>query len=245
MTEGAEIVIAVLICDGDEKERVIIREDCRDQVARVSGEALRVESLPDDEALAEAAGAESLADLLYYDFHKGQSVDTLRQFRRQYDGAMVMLITDVSVSPLEYLRPGVAPDSLFLRPVDRKRLRPVNQEFIESYLGWTRTRGAEASFLVDTREEKLLVPYAHIYFFEARDKKLFVRTRHGEYAFYDTMEALERRLPENFRRCHRNYIVNMEKVLRYLPAENYLELADRIGVPVSRSYKAALREAFP
>ena len=98
---------------------------------------------------------------------------------------------------------------------------------------------------MDTREEKLLVPYAHIYFFEARDKKLFVRTRHGEYAFYDTMEALERRLPENFRRCHRSYIVNMEKVLRYLPAENYLELADRIGVPVSRSYKAALREAFP
>ena len=73
------------------------------------------------------------------------------------------------------------------------------------------------------------------------DKKLFVRTKTEEYAFYDTIEALLARLPEQFRRCHRSYIVNTEKITRILNSENYIELTKEIGVPLSRSCKAAFK----
>ena len=234
-------MIAVLVCDPDDEERKLLNRDCREQAADNCGEELRLDSVADDAALARKAEAKQLVHLLYYRFRKGQNVQPLRMFRKHCGDAMVMLITDSSVSPLEYLRPGIAPDSLLLRPLNAAQLREVNQEFWSSFLERFQDTETEERFVVDTREEKILLPWSHIYYFEARDKKIYVRTRHEEYAFYDTVEALERRLPETFQRCHRSYIVNTGKILRVISADNYLELADGMGVPVSRAYRPRFR----
>lgn len=232
-------MITVLICDRDEGEAGMIVRDCRDQVARSGDQALHLEQLSN---LADVVQQEKPVDLLYYDFVKGHSPRELRAFRRQYTGAMLMLLTDPTVSPLEYLRPGIAPDSLLLRPISKTQLRQVNGEFIDSYFERCRDGQKESSFVVETREEKLFIPYAHIYYFEARDKKLFVRVRDAEYAFYGTIDALAKQLPDSFRRCHRSYIVNTGKLVRIIPAENYIELCNQIGVPLSRSYKQLFQD---
>ena len=234
-------MIAVLVCDRNERELALIARNCREQIARGSGEQFQLESVAGDAGLASAAENEKLVDLLYYEFQKGQTVSALRSFRRRSGDTMVMLITDQSVSPLEYLRPGVAPDSLLLRPVSEKQLETVNSEFMESFFDRFSSKETEASFVVDTREEKIFIPFSYIYYFEARDKKLFVRAKNEEYAFYDTMEALGKRLPDFFQRCHRSYIVNTTKIVRVFPAGNYIELSEGIGVPVSRSYKSLFR----
>lgn len=234
-------MIAVLICDRDERESALISRDCRRQVAKNGNEELQIRRLADNGAFAAAVEGEKPANLLYYDFQKGQGLSELQGFRRKSGGAMMMLITDSAVSPLEYLRPGVAPDSLMIRPLDEGRLEQINAEFVDSFFERFREKRIEDSFMVDTREEKVFIPYSHIYYFEARDKKLFVRVREAEYAFYGTMDALEQQLPDAFRRCHRSYIVNTGKITRILPAENYIELKDQIGVPVSRSYKASFQ----
>lgn len=238
-------MIAVLVCDQNERELDLIARNCREQVARGSGEQLRLESAAGDEALASAAENEKLVDLLYYEFQKGQAVGALRSFRRRRGDTMVMLITDQSVSPLEYLRPGVAPDSLLLRPVSERQLEAVNSEFMACFFDRFASKEAEASFVVDTRDEKIFIPFSCIYYFEARDKKLFVRARNEEYAFYDTIEALGKRLPDFFQRCHRSYIVNTNKIVRIFPAESYIELSDSLGVPLSRSYKPLFKGARP
>ena len=233
-------MIAALVCDRDDKEREALLRDCRRQVAESCEEELRLEEASDDSPLQDAAGAELLVNLLYYDFQGGQSVEALRSFRRTNNDACVMLVTDAAVSPLEYLRPGVAPDSLVFRPLDEERLKERNREFVENYLERIRNHETDDSFLVETREEKVRIPYSQIYYFEAREKKLYVRTLHEEYSFYDTMEALEGRLPEGFQRCHRSYIVNMGKIRRLVSTENYLELDRQLGVPVSRGYKSRM-----
>ena len=235
-------MIAALVCDSDDAERELLNQDCRKQIAENCGEDLRLYAAPDDAALTRAARSERLFNLLYYRFYKGQSVQALRVFRKHCGDAMVMLITDSTVSPLEYLRPGVAPDALVLRPLEAERLSETNREFVSSFLERFQEQESEDRFLVDTRDEKVLIPWSHIYYFEARDKKLFVRTRHEEYAFYDTIEKLESRLPDSFRRCHRSYIVNTGKIVRVISAENYLELSEGIGVPLSRSYRAQFRD---
>ncbi len=214
--------------------------DCRTRVAASTDEELQL-SAGGEECLREALGKEQIIHLLYCTFRKGQPLEPLREFRRRSRDAMLMLIADPKVSPLEYLRPGVAPDGLMLRPLDRKKLEEANREFMDSFFERFHVGSASDSFVVDTREEKVYVPYASIYYFEARDKKLFVRTRDGEYPFYGTIEALEASLPENFARCHRSYVVNRDKVKRMLTVENYLDLGSGIGVPVSRSYRSAFR----
>ena len=235
-------MIAILICNRDAEELAFIDESCREHLARKSAEDLVLFKARDDVALADAALEERLVDLLYYDFRKGQSLSGLRSFRKRYGATMLMLITDRDVSPLEYLRPGISPDSLTLRPLEPGNFDLMNEEFLESYLERNREQQAEECFVVSNRDEKIRVPYSHIYYFEAREKKLFVRTQYEEYAFYETMEKLEKRLPEQFRRCHRSYIVNTKKIHRYVPGENYIELYHQIGVPVSRSYKSRFLE---
>lgn len=236
-------MIAILVCDSDERERGLIGADCRRQAARSSDEEFRIASAADDGELLAAVREERLVHLLYYSFQKGQPLDGLRMFRRQYGDTMMMLIADPSVSPLEYLRPGIAPDSLILRPLNGKKLREVNGEFMDSFFEQFAGGDSESSFVVDTREEKVFIPYSQIYYFEARDKKLYVRTRNEEYAFYDTIESLGSQLPETFRRCHRSYIVNTDKIQRILAAENFIDLGSQIGVPISRSYRAAFKGA--
>lgn len=237
-------MIAVFVCDRNKQEQDLIAQSCKEQVAQNSEEQLRLESTAEEGALSSAAEAEQPVDLLYYEFRKGQEVGELRTFRRRYGDAMVMLITDAAVSPLEYLRPGVSPDSLLLRPLTEERLEPVNAEFMESFFARFDRRETESCFLVDTRDEKIFIPFFHIYYFEARDKKLFVRTKNEEYAFYDTMEGLGKQLPEQFRRCHRSYIVNVDKITRILPGENYIELSGQLGVPISRSYRAEFKDVW-
>lgn len=238
-------MISILIFDRDTRERDMIAWDCRAQVAKEDGQELRLQSASDDQALLAISEEEPLLHLVYYEFQKGQGVDRLRRFRRQCGkSAMMMLIADAAVSPLEYLRPGVNPDSLLLRPVSGQKLQAVNGEFLRSFFDQLKDSGAEGGFVVETREEKVLIPYSQIYYFEARDKKLFVRTRNEEYAFYGTIEALGSRLPKAFRRCHRSYIVNTEKIRRVISWENYIELEGQIGVPVSRSYKAGLKDLW-
>lgn len=235
-------MVTILVCDRDERESAAIAKDCCRQVAQNGEEDLHLECLADDGSLARTMDQEKLMDLLYYDFQKGQGLEELQAFRRQYASAMLMLITGPAVSPLEYLRPGVAPDSLLIRPISEDRLRQTNAEFMGSFFERYHSRQAESSFVVDTREERVFIPFSHIYYFEARDKKLFVRLRDEEYAFYDTMDALEKRLPKVFRRSHRSYIVNTTKIVRIFSAENYIELKNKIGVPISRSYKPAFQE---
>ena len=234
-------MVAVTICDKSDRECKMIGSDCKSQVAQCSDEELRLSTLPDDAALRQTAETETPMNLLYYDFCGGDQTEGLRLVRKQYGDAMVMLITEANVSPLLYLRPGIAPDSLLLRPVQETQLRAINQEFVQSYF---EKRGSSTpdSFLVDTREEKVVVPYSHIYYFEAREKKVFLRTKHTEYAFYSTIDALEKTLPDSFQRCHRSYIVNMQKLVRVVSSENCLELAGEITIPVSRSYRALLKE---
>lgn len=234
-------MIAILVCDSDKQELAMILQDCKKQVERNSDEALRVETAADAQAFSRASENEKLVDLLYYEFQKGQETSDLRSFRRRCSDTMVLYITDPTVSPLEYLRPGIAPDSLLLRPLTAKQLADVNTEFMNSFFERFESKDAESCFVVDTRDEKVFIPFSYIYYFEARDKKLFVRARNEEYAFYDTIEALEKHLPENFQRCHRSYIVNTSKIVRIFLAENYIELSDQIGVPISRSYKSLFK----
>ena len=95
--------------------------------------------------------------------------------------------------------------------------------------------------VLTSKEETLSIPYSQIYFFEAREKKVFVCTCREEFGFYHTIDKLEKDLPEQFIRCHRGFIVNTEKIRRISFSQNVIFLADDFNVPLSRSYKPLLR----
>ena len=179
--------------------------------------------------------------LLYYEFMKGQDISELRDTRQGHEETMIMLLTDLSVLPTEYLRPGIIPDSILLRPFTREQLRQTNEEFVRFYME-RNSEPDEEKFLIETKGEQILLPYSRICYFEAREKKTFVRVGMTEYASNKTLGVLEQELPSRFRRCHRSYIVNGSKVSKMNLTDNYLELEDGIEVPVSKTYKQEFRK---
>lgn len=51
-----------------------------------------------------------------------------------------------------------------------------------------------------------------IRFIESNKRIVYIHTESGREQCYTSLNALETRLPENFLRCHKSFLVNMEKI---------------------------------
>ena len=90
---------------------------------------------------------------------------------------------------------------------------------------------------IKNREGTFRIPFEQIYYLEAREKKVFVRTRQEEFGVGETIERLAEQLPENFVRCHRSFVVNEEHITQIRLSENLLYLGKELFVPISRTCK--------
>ena len=229
-------MISVVAFDRKKTERDKIRESCWEQVSRYPEEDMNFFSVKDSKEFRERTEGGAAVSLLYYEFMKGQDVTELRNTRRDHEETMIMLMADAAVSPMEYLKPGVAPDSILIKPYTKEQLRMTNEEFVRSYME-KNSDDAGRSFLIENKGERILLLYSRIHYFEARAKKTYVRVGMTEYSLSKTLGTLEGELPSLFRRCHRSYIVNTGKLRRVDLSENCLDLGDGIEVPVSKTYK--------
>lgn len=176
-----------------------------------------------------------------YDVSAKGSIDLLERIRRQYKETLLLLIAEPSMSPMEYIRPSILASSLLLRPITGDRLMDNLSELWEQYQE-KNSGEEEESLVIETREGKTFVPFSKIYYFEAREKKIYLRLKKQELTFYDTLEHLAERLPESFVRCHRSFIVSRNRIRRVMLSKNLIVLEQGMEIPLSRSYKPAFKE---
>lgn len=184
---------------------------------------------------------EPVLELISWDITMKGAQEALERLRCVYRKAFLLVIADTAVRPTVYLKPRIAPGALLLKPVEGDEVEEVMQDIFEVFIKEF-DEGIEDTFLVETREGKQYIPIRQIDYFEAKEKKIFIRTKSKEYGFYGTLDTLQEKLPTDFLRCHRSYIVNMKRVKVLLPAQNLLQMADNVIVPFSRSYKKILKE---
>ena len=180
-----------------------------------------------------------LIHLSCYDITEKRNLDYLHHFREHYQKVSLMLIANLSISPMDYIKPDILASELILRPYRTEDLKEKLYSLITSYLG---KEDEEEIFVLETKEETLRIPYNQIYYLEALDKKIYIRMKREEKGFYGTLDNLEEKLPETFVRCHRSFIVNWKHVEKMVRSQNLLILMDGIQVPFSRSYKTKLME---
>lgn len=238
-------MISMLIYDRIEKELHRLRGAADDQAAYLSDEYW---SILLAKTLKEAAQKEENVPVLNtacMDITGDGDLACVEELRKKYREMFLLLIADTSISPMSYVRPGIMASSLLLRPqagtpCDDKDIDRVMREFLEAYL--ERFETGQGSFVIESREGKIHVPFDKIYYFEARGKKLYLQTDTEEYGFYGTLDKLEEELPPHFMRCHRSFIVNIRKIEKVVLSQNIIYLTQDRDVPLSRSYKAALKE---
>ncbi|MCX4267234.1 MAG: LytTR family DNA-binding domain-containing protein [Lachnospiraceae bacterium] len=184
---------------------------------------------------------EPVLELISWDVTLSGAQEALERLRKVHQEAFLLIVADTTVKPTVYLKPRIAPGALLLKPVEKANTEEVMQDIFDVFIQrWE--EGISDTFLVETREGKQYIPIGQIDYFEAKEKKIFIRTKSSEYGFYGTLEMLQEKLPDGFLRCHRSYIVNMKRVKALLSKQNLLQMADSVVVPFSRSYKKILKE---
>ncbi len=197
-----------------------------------------------DSGLASARLKAGNADLISWDVSRKGDRKAISVVRDQCREAFLLAVADKETSPLDFLTPAISPSSLILRPLTEAELARVGSEMVYAVRRQREAEEESGFLVVRKRDEQRRLPYRQIYYFEARGKKIYARLRGEEIGFADTLEQLEAELPETFQRCHRSYIVNMERVESVLLSQNLICLWDGLSVPVSRSFKKTIKEVI-
>ncbi|MCD7746711.1 MAG: LytTR family transcriptional regulator [Lachnospiraceae bacterium] len=180
-------------------------------------------------------------DLVCIDVTAKGMLSWTEQFRKSHGGTLLLIIADASIPPTAYLKPSIMPGGLLLRPVKTEQMQKTLRDLMQLCIDRLNKQDGAGHFVVEERGERTIVEYGSIYYFESREKKIFVRCAAREYGFYDTLDHLAEVLPGYFIRCHRSYIINRRKVEKVLLGQNCIELEHGMTIPVSRSYRAEVK----
>lgn len=230
-------MISMLVYSNNVEELKILKNQVLDIAALVSEEKWELTCFSSLKELMDFVEKQPLVNLACYDVTERTGLNYLGELRKGYRDAALMLIADGSLSPMEYVRPDILASSLILRPFSIADFRDKIRDMMKEYIGNIEDEQSNEAFVVETREGKTRIPYNQIYYMEARDKKIYIRLREKEMAFYDTLDELEQKLPEGFIRCHRSFLVNQIYVEKILLSQSEIHLSHGMMVPLSRSYK--------
>lgn len=234
-------MISVLVSEGIKAETDLVVPVLRELFAKSGNESLEVVRWNMEEQLEPVIEQIDKLDAAILDVTAEGVVEGAKQLRRRYPEIEILIISEPSISPITYLNPEVRPASLLLKPLDTRSMVVTFQEFFRIF---EVEEEKEDCLYVDKKGEKIRLPYQKIVYFEARDKRVYARMNNVEYGIYDTIDHMAELLPMEFVRCHRSYIVNYIYIEKVRYSENYIALAGNRVVPLSRSYKARVKEVM-
>ncbi len=215
----------------------------KDTIAKVSEDYWEVRQFFSTQELREYLDKKPLINLIIYDICDKSALGLLPDLRKSYPEPWLMLLADGGISPMEYIKPELQVSSLLLKPWTKQQVSDALYDFLNGYIGryGRKTQDGTGFYVAETRNGMINIPYEQIYFFEAREKKIYVCTGGEAYGFYSSIDRLAGELPPYFARCHRGFIVNTKKIRKIMLSQNIIYLSDGFDVPLSRSYKAALK----
>lgn len=235
-------MLTVIIYSREKKEIGIIERKVRDNVAFQSDEYCDYHTFIKYENLENFLEENELCDMICFDITGNDGIKKIENIRRHYNDALIMLIINNEISPMEYMKPSIMAASIIIRPADEKSLDSSISMLVEAVCSKHQNEDStNEAFIVNTDEGKVRIPFSNILYFEAREKKIFVSTETKEYSVYNTLEKLSNELPERFIRCHKSFIVNKNKIYKIAISKNEIELLGERYVPVSRTYKPQIK----
>lgn len=201
----------------------------------ISDESFSGTIIYDINELVSLAEESKIIDVSFVDIAPPNAVKTVEEFRQNHPETMLAIIADASIIPTVYLKPTIMASSLLLRPFEKEQILSVVNELFLTYSD--AKQNEEDVIAIKTIDGNIRIPYRDILYFEARDKKIFVRTQYEEYPFYSTIEKLRESVPRYFSQCHRSFLINRKKIQKIVFAENTVILEGDNFVPLSRGCK--------
>ena len=178
-----------------------------------------------------------------------KAADISARIKRINKSCMIVLICDREISFNVFYRPSISPCGVICRPFTRQLFESVVGELMDELQRLKNEANDRqnanlrdnGSFSAKIGGNHYSFYYSDILFFEARAKKVAVKTFGQEISYYDSLDTIAETLPPYFIRCHRSFIVNMNQIKSMHFGENTIRLKDGSAVPISRSYKGDVR----
>ncbi len=132
-----------------------------------------------------------------------------------------------------------------LKPFTQERFDQAVNRALRSQEGGSR-QPSELGLPVRTGDDHFLVPYGSILYLASHGKRSTIHTEERDYETARLLGELEGRLPAQFIRIHKQYVVNLqfvERVQYFIGGRYtaYLRDRDETALPVGKSFAAALR----
>lgn len=180
-------------------------------------------------------------DIICYELESEQGISYASYIRKCYEQAYLILMADVNISPIEYIKPGILPSGLIITPATTEDVSKVLWNVFEAYMDKFNKNQLNRAYVVANRDDRITIPYNDILYFEARNKKVYIRYKNEEIGFYESLDKLEKELEEDFIRTHRSFLINKAMIRKISLAENMVTLKNDIIIPLSRRYKGELK----
>ena len=225
--------VRIVICDDEAGYRQILHEKILKDCIANDYEAEIVE-FEDGEKLLSSETAQ-LADVYFLDIQMEQGGDdgirVARDLRRRGEKGLIVYVTGF----IDYVQTGYEVKAF------RYLLKNQIQDKLPQVLTDIRKElfGAEV-FAFQCGRETVRVNQRSILYLESDKRQLQLMTQESEYRFYGTLEEVHKELGEQFLRCHRSFLVNMEWIETY--TSDSLRLKGGIMLPVSRSYSKEIKK---
>lgn len=192
-----------------------------DKAAREHIASLIKEQIQDAEIMTFATGEEMLKERNSFDIsfldvemREMSGMDVANHIRHEEQGSTKSIIIFVTgyekymndafdVSAFHYL----------LKPINEEKFRTVFERALKE-LSAIEER-TKRYILIKNSGAQQRVYIRDIYYIESANKKVIIHTKAGVLESYGTMEKLEQMTGSGFYRCHRCYLVNMEKIVSY------------------------------
>lgn len=187
------------------------------------------------------AGTDTAAYFLCHD-QASQAGEALLAIRTHDRLSYAIVVAGSPHGLQDILRPGLRLSGFLLEPVRRDKLLALLDELIED--SRVQPKNMCGSFEVKVRGCQHFIPMESILFFEARDKRIRLRTQAQQIEFHDTLQALATSLPEAFLRVHNAFIVNMGHVAAVEYKAREIVFQNGMRIPFSRTYKPNLQNAL-
>ena len=180
-------------------------------------------------------------DMICYDIENEKGISYASYLRKCYEQAYLILMADMIISPMDYLRPDIMPEGLIVTPASDRDIIKVLRRVFETYLENMNKNNIKKSYIVANKGDRVTIPYNDIMYFESRNKKVYLRHGNEELGFYESMDKLEKELASDFIRSHRAYLINKIMIRKICLGDNCIQLKNDITVPISRTYKENFR----
>lgn len=232
----------MLISDESKNERHYIIRYSKDLAGRWTEESWRMVECTTISELMKIVNDKIRTDIVCVDITMPGALELTVKLRQNTPSAYIILIASPRISPMTYMRPSIGAESLMLKPLTQEQIQTVLSEALGTYIQRFYKPNEKKVFVLENKGGRDLIDYENIYFFESREKRVFLNTDSAEYGFYDTLDQLEERLSADFIRCHRSFLVNRNKIEKVFLSQNRLVLKGDFEIPLSRTYKPEIKE---